>query len=155
MRPTTADLLGDESEPLTVDAATLAEVLGCTVRSVNRLAADGIIERDGPNGFDLRRAVRAYLSHRLAAKPGTADKARREKANADLMEAKAKALTGTLVPADVVAREWAGILRDVRAGMLALPFRVRARLPHLTISDTAVIDKEIRSVLLDLGREDA
>ena len=153
MRPSASDLLGEDSEPLTVDAATLAEVLGCTVRYVNRLAADSIIERDGPGRFDLRRAVRAYLSHRLGDKPGVADKARREKANADLMEAKAAAIRGELVNAEEVAREWAGILRDVRAGMLALPSRIRSRLPHLTQADAFEIDAEIRRALAALGGE--
>jgi phage terminase Nu1 subunit (DNA packaging protein) len=52
-----------------------------------------------------------------------------------------------LLPAKAVEAEWASILRDVRAGMLALPSRIQQRLPHLTGHDIAKIDREIRDAL--------
>ena len=56
-----------------------------------------------------------------------------------------------LLPAKAVEAEWAGILRDVRAGMLALPSRLQQRLPHLAAHDVATIDREIRDALASLG----
>jgi phage terminase Nu1 subunit (DNA packaging protein) len=52
-----------------------------------------------------------------------------------------------------VQAEWSDILRIVRAGMLAVPSRVAARLPHLSRSDVAEIDAEIRAALNELGGE--
>ena len=43
------------------------------------------------------------------------------------------------------------MLRMVRAGMLAVPSRCAARLPHLSAHDVAVIDAEVRAVLTDIG----
>jgi phage terminase Nu1 subunit (DNA packaging protein) len=43
------------------------------------------------------------------------------------------------------------VLRTVRAGMLAVPSRVAARLPHLTSQDLAEIDRELRSAIANLG----
>ena len=51
--------------------------------------------------------------------------------------------------AAAVEAEWSGVLRNVRAGMLAVPSR--ARLPHLTPHDIAEIDAEVRAVLTEIG----
>lgn len=72
-------------------------------------------------------------------------------AQADLAELKAARLRGELVEAGAVEAEWSGILRTVRAGMLAVPSRVAAQLPHLSRTDIAAIDAEIRAALTDLG----
>jgi phage terminase Nu1 subunit (DNA packaging protein) len=53
---------------------------------------------------------------------------------------------GRLVDAAAVEVEWSGVLRTVRAGMLAVPSRCGARLPHV-----AEIDAEIRAALTELG----
>ncbi len=58
-----------------------------------------------------------------------------------------------LVEAAAVEMEWSGILRTVRAGMLAVPSRVAARLPHLSKHDVAEIDQEIRAALSEIGSE--
>jgi phage terminase Nu1 subunit (DNA packaging protein) len=42
-------------------------------------------------------------------------------------------------------------LRTVRAGILAVPSRVAARLPHLSRTDIAEIDAEVRAALTELG----
>ncbi len=157
MRPSISDLLGLDSAPTPslVDAATVADFLGVTPRHVNRMATDGLIPREGPNLFDLRTAVRAFITHRLAEKPGTADRARRDRANADLMEAKAASVRAELVPVAEVERRWSAVTRDVRAAMLAVPARVRSRVPDLTPAAIALIDAEVRAALASMsGGED-
>lgn len=72
-------------------------------------------------------------------------------AQADLAELKAARMRGELVEAGAVEAEWSGILRTVRAAMLAVSSRVAARLPHLSRMDVAEIDAEIRAALTDLG----
>jgi phage terminase Nu1 subunit (DNA packaging protein) len=84
-----------------------------------------------------------------------AEKIRLAKEQADktaLANAKAR---GELLPAAEVEREWAAILRDVRAAMLALPSRLQQKLPHLSAHDVAMIDREIRDVLAELGNSAA
>lgn len=156
MRPSTADLLGLETAapPVLADAATLADYLGMTVRSVNRLASDGIIPRAHLGRFDLRQSVRAFIAHRLADKPGASDRARREKAEADTAELKAAQLGAKLLDAGEVEREWSNTLRDLRAAILALPGRVGARLPHLSKGDLAALDGELREALAAMGGAD-
>jgi phage terminase Nu1 subunit (DNA packaging protein) len=48
-------------------------------------------------------------------------------------------------------RKWSGILRKVRAAILAVPSRVAARLPHLSRADVAEIDAEVRAALTEMG----
>ncbi|WP_025036210.1 terminase small subunit [Bradyrhizobium sp. DOA9] len=78
-------------------------------------------------------------------------RARLAAAQADLNELKAAKLRGELVEAAAVEMEWAGVLRTVRAGMLAVPARVAARLPHLSKRDVAEIDAEIRAALAEIS----
>jgi phage terminase Nu1 subunit (DNA packaging protein) len=61
------------------------------------------------------------------AKP-TAERGRLAAAQADIAETKAAKLRGSLVEAAEVEAAWSGVLRTVRAGMLAVPSRVRATL---------------------------
>jgi phage terminase Nu1 subunit (DNA packaging protein) len=62
-------------------------------------------------------------------------------------------MRGELVEAKAVEAEWADVLRTVRAGMLAVPSRVAARLPHLSKHDVAEIDAEIRAALTETGQQ--
>ena len=48
-------------------------------------------------------------------------------------------------------REWAGILRDVRAALLSLPSRMQQRVGTLTVADVAALDREVRDALNQLG----
>ena len=58
-----------------------------------------------------------------------------------------------MLDADVVVAEWSAILRTVRNALLAVPARLRVRLPHLTAGDIRVIDEEIRNALAALGED--
>jgi phage terminase Nu1 subunit (DNA packaging protein) len=60
-------------------------------------------------------------------------------------------LRGELIEAKAVEVEWSSVLRTIRAGMLAVPSRFAARLPHLTKYDIAELDREIRQALLEIG----
>jgi hypothetical protein len=71
--------------------------------------------------------------------------------SAALAETTGKKLRGELVEASAVEAEWAGVLRTVRAGMLAVPSRVAQRLPHLNAHDISEIDLEVRDALYTIG----
>lgn len=61
---------------------------------------------------------------------------------------------GQSLDAQAVARDWADVMRRIKAGMLAVVSRIRQRLPHLTVHDVEVIDREIRDALTELANED-
>lgn len=150
MTRTAADLLGaDLIDPNALDAKTLAGVLGVVVRTVNKLATDGLIPRAENHTFDLGASVQAYLAFK--SRSNSADRERREKAEADLAEAKAAKVKGELVPAADAEATWTGICRDIRSGLLAVPSRVRARVPSLTSAEVSIMDSEIRLALTALG----
>jgi phage terminase Nu1 subunit (DNA packaging protein) len=69
-----------------------------------------------------------------------------------LAELKAAEKRRALLDAAEVEREWSGVLRTIRAGMLAVPSRIGARLPHLTAADVDEIDREVRAVLTELTK---
>jgi phage terminase Nu1 subunit (DNA packaging protein) len=81
----------------------------------------------------------------------TKQRGRLAAAQANLAEIKAAKMRGELVEAAAVETEWAGVLRTIRAGLLAVPSRVAARLPHLSKHDVAEIDQEIRAALGEIG----
>lgn len=60
-------------------------------------------------------------------------------------------MRGELLDAAEVERTWGGVLRTVRAAMLALPSRCAARLPHLTAADVVEIDAEVCAALVELA----
>ena len=78
---------------------------------------------------------------------------RKERALADLREDEVKKQREKLLDADAVAREWGDVLRRLRASVLAVTSRIRARLPHLTAHDAAVINEELRQALMALADE--
>jgi terminase small subunit / prophage DNA-packing protein len=85
----------------------------------------------------------------------TKERGRLAAAQADIAEPKAAKRRGTLVDAAEVEAAWGGVLRTIRASMLAVPSRVSQRLPHLTAHDLAEIDAEVRAALTEVGSDGA
>ena len=81
----------------------------------------------------------------------SAAKRRKESALADLRQLEAQQKRGQLVPAEAVVREWEGIVRSVRAGILAVPSRFRARCPEVSATAVAILAEELRSALVALA----
>jgi phage terminase Nu1 subunit (DNA packaging protein) len=81
----------------------------------------------------------------------TVERGRLAAAQANLAELKARKMAGELVEATEVEATWGGVLRTIRAGMLAVPSRVSQRLPHLSAHDVAEIDAEIRAALGEIA----
>ena len=149
--------------PETVTRETLAKVLGVSVRVITDLAARGIVVKAGRGLYAFQDSIVAYCAHLrdMAAGRGSGDAALNltaERAKLASIQAEEKALKvaktkGELVEAEAVAREWMAMLQKVRAGVLAVPPRIEARLKHLSPGDMAEIDREIRSALEELGRD--
>lgn len=149
------------TEFVSVDA--LADWLGIHKRTVSDLVARGVVVREKRGQYQLQESVRRYCEHmrEMAAGRGgeqgvldlTAERARLAKEQADGQSIKNELARGTLVEAEAVKREWAGILRTLRSSMLAIPSRVRQTAAHLTATDIASIDREIRDTLKALAND--
>lgn len=79
-------------------------------------------------------------------RPVEAHRVRLATAQAQLAEIRGAKLRGELVPAADVEAEWASVLADLRAALLAIPSRVGAKLA-LSRETVAAIDSEIRASL--------
>jgi terminase small subunit / prophage DNA-packing protein len=135
----------------------LAGLCGLSSTAVTTLARRGIMIRAGKGKFQLEASVRNYCTHlreqavgRKAGDTPAKERQRLAKAMADSVELKNAVRRGTLVDGEAVVREWEGICRTVRAGMLRVPKRAAVRLPHLTPRDVLALDEEVRAALTEL-----
>jgi phage terminase Nu1 subunit (DNA packaging protein) len=83
----------------------------------------------------------------------TEQRARLASAQADLAELKAAEKRGELLAAAEVTAAWSAVLRSVRSGLLAVPSRIGARLPHLDAIGIAAIEREIRDALTEIAAD--
>ncbi|MGY6662211.1 MAG: hypothetical protein ACXIVO_07800 [Glycocaulis sp.] len=158
--PLILDLIGEPpAAPDAIDSiseAELADLFGITARQLRNLAYDGVIRKAGRGRFEFRASVRGYTeSLRAKCARGRskddpehkAERVRLARAQAEKVELQNAKARSELVSADEVTHAWAAILRDVRAGMLAVPSRIGTRLPALTGHDISEIEAEIRAAL--------
>ena len=85
----------------------------------------------------MHESVRRYCGHlreQAAARSGsttlTEERVRVAREQADKLAMQNAIARGEMVPSRTVRTEWTSILRDVRAGLLAVPSRCGAALPH-------------------------
>ena len=140
--------------PETASTASIADLLGITPRSVTQLANKGVLRSLGRGCWPVRESVQNYTAHlreQAAGRSGSAtltdERTRLAREQADKVAMANAVARGEMIPARQVQTEWAGILRDVRAAMLAVASRCGSTLSHLTVRDVATIDAEIRSAL--------
>ncbi|MFO1127829.1 MAG: hypothetical protein U1E66_05250 [Rhodospirillales bacterium] len=145
----------------TITTAALAQLLGISDRAVRQHVAAGTLVQVGRGRFDRDASIGTYCEHLRAMAAGrggadgvktlSAERARLAKEQADQYAIKNAALRGELVSAADVERKWTDACRCIRSAMLAIPSRVRQQLPHLTRTDAALIDDEIRRALTELA----
>jgi phage terminase Nu1 subunit (DNA packaging protein) len=140
-----------------VKVEEIARWFGVSDAAVRQLARRGIVVKAARGEYDLEESVRSYSTHlrQLAHGHKMTDTAPKERARlaaaqADAIELKNARARGALVDSEAVAKEWEGICRTIRAGMLRVPKRAAARLPHLSAQDVRAIDGEVRTVLTEL-----
>lgn len=156
-----SDLSGGIPPELTESG--LAGLLGVGGSRIRTLARDGILVRSGKGRFDTRKSLSGYLENlrvhaARAGRPGDepTDPHKRERTRlareqADATALKNAQLRGELVPVAETLRAWQIVLRDVRAGMLAVPSRYAASQPHLTAHDIEALTAEIKHALEGLA----
>lgn len=147
-----------------IGGSDLCELLALSSGALAGLKQRGIAVHLGHDAYDLAATVTNYVTHLRGIASGrggeehtlnlTAERARLAREQADAVALKNATLRGELVPADDVLRTWSDVLRSVRAGVLAVPSRLRASLPHLTAADVAALDAELRATLEGLAHGD-
>lgn len=155
-------------DPKTLRKSAFARLLGITAGRVSQMITAGLpVEPDGR--IDVARGrlwiqQNINLNQSLAQKPegfdiasvhpptaAAIERARLVKEQADAVALKNQIARRDLVKASEIEREWTAILRRVRAGILAVPTRLRQTSPHLTARDIAALDRELRAVLEELA----
>ena len=140
-----------------VTTADLAAFLGISARAVAGLGQRGITVKAGPGRWRLQESVARYcddLRRQAKGKGGegaAVERGRLASAQADLVALRVAKQRGELLDAKAVEAEWTDVLRTVRSGLLAVPSRVGARLPHLSPSEVAEVDREVRAALAELA----
>jgi phage terminase Nu1 subunit (DNA packaging protein) len=141
----------------TVSTTELADYLGLSSKAVAGYATSGVVKRVSPGRFLLRDSVRGYCAHQRAmaagrSTPASIENVRLKKEQADAIALKNAITRGEYLLAADVRNEWASIIRNARATILAITARLCARLPHLTTHDVSEIDLEVREALTSMGQ---
>ena len=147
-----------------ISGRELAAMLGVSQRTVTSLANDGIVLKAEQGRYDMVQSVKLYCAHLRNTASGRGGKenvealsderARLAKEQADGHALKNAQMRGELVAVADVDMTWGTMVRDLRAGVLAIASRVASRLNHLSKDDVLVIDDEIRDALKILGNDD-
>lgn len=162
--PGTADFPKGEPLPNTCSGEVLADLFGITERTLRDLADDGKAVKVGRGLYDRDASIRLYVVHLRNVASGrggddhvanlTAERARLAKEQADSWAKRNAVAAGDLIPAAEVGPRWQAILAGVRSRMLAVPSRLRHRCPHLTATDVAALDRELRDALTEAADAD-
>lgn len=79
---------------------------------------------------------------------------RSEFERANLLELERKQKEALLLPAEQVAKVWANSVSIAKTKLLAVPSRLRQRIPHLTLEEVAITEDLIREALEELAAND-
>lgn len=165
------DLLGGENsppealpalpatQPYELDERGMAALFSLSLSQVRTKAREGVFVRSGRGRYDVEKSVQLYVvrlreSASRAGRPATdandelkQERTRLAREQADATALKNAQLRSELVPVAETLRAWQVVLRDVRAGMLAVPSRYAASQPHLTAHDIEALTAEIKHAL--------
>jgi phage terminase Nu1 subunit (DNA packaging protein) len=87
--------------------------------------------------------------------PYTESQKRKAYEQANLLELERKQKEGLLLPAEQVQKVWANSVAIVKTKLLAVPSRLRQRIPHLTLEEIAIAEELIRESLEELSEGQA
>lgn len=139
----------------TLSQAELASLWGISTRTIQRSPDCETLRHGTGQGcyyvWDECRDRKPGSKAPFVASEDGSDKARKERAEADLMEMKRDALAGTLLEAEDVRRTWGESLANMRAKLLSLPAKAAVQ-----IEDGATLAERedvIRSVVYEALEE--
>jgi hypothetical protein len=158
---------------VSVSLRAFARARGVTLSSVQRAIAAGRLTKQSvgqdakgrPVITDPELATQEWEAHtrpRVDSRKGNglgeptrlATATLRERnARAEIFELDAAKRKGVLVPRAEFELAWSAHVVAARTKLLGIPSRAKQLLPHLTVSDLAVLDRLIREALEELGGE--
>jgi hypothetical protein len=130
-------------------AKALGQLLGVTPRHVNRLADEGVLERDG-NAFDLEASVRRYCDHLRKDEETKRERRALLRAQTDATRARAQRHGGEQFTRDEVLRALQGPIGDLWNIRAAASWH-RERLQAAERLDAGAIDIECRRLYAELS----
>lgn len=154
-----------EGFPATVSADQMGAIIGLSARNVQGAAARGIIIRSKAERgrYDLAASLRAYTHHlreMAAGRAGGTDGKTLAASRASLTDLQAEEAKlrlararGEVISVDEARDGWSNIARLVKAGVLALPSKMRFAIPHLTAHDGETMRTIARESLEDIARD--
>ena len=119
-----------------------------------------VVEEVAPVKRQLRKAL--VVDEPPAAVPGTwvrdeelpeynESRKRSEFERANLLELERKQKEGLLLPAEQVQKVWANSVAIAKTKLLAVPSRLRQRIPHLSLEEIAIAEELIRESLEEIA----
>jgi phage terminase Nu1 subunit (DNA packaging protein) len=134
----------------------LCDWLGISLKSFESLATARVPVQVARGRYLLKASIQAI--HKRALQAAAGREGGTVKARTSLLESQARLarlkearLRGDLVDRREVIEQGSAIIRDSKAKVLAVPSRVAALLPHLTMADVSIIDAELRAALQELS----
>lgn len=147
----------------TIPVSQLAKLLMISERRIQQLVLEGVIPKTEHGRYELAPAVQGYIKYlqNRATMAGADDggartfregRGRKLDAEAQLAELKVQQMMGQLIDADEVVRAWQEILKQVKAGVMAVPQRMGSLFGHLTRLELNALDRELRDALAVLAK---
>lgn len=158
---------------LTVNIGDLAAVLGVNIRTVQRLAQEGVVEaRPDPQDkrrkvYDLTQAVPAYLAHQIEKSAGRERAARMQaleeeklaaevglkSSQRDLHQLKTEIASGRYLPVEQVQLDYEQFFVVLKKFLMAIPARVGAQIaPYMDAVAARGLEKDLADEMGELLR---
>ena len=146
-----------------VDAPALARICRLNVRTIHKLAEQGIIVRVSPGRFDQWSSIGNLLEHyreQASGRIGRDKNVDAVRANCELKnsqrrlnELRIAKMEGSLISIPEVDAAWTEIALSIRQLFMSLPARARFDLPYLTGQDQEALDTLVRQMLTEVATE--
>ncbi len=151
----------DEPGAPTYPVGAISSLLMLSDRRVQQLTKEGVIPKAERGRYELRPAVQGYIrylqerTHGHSSSPADyhVEKARLVRAQADRAEVELNELNGSLVSCADVEEQWADLLANMKARLLALPAKLAPLLVQETevSGHTAVVSEGVDEVLREFS----
>jgi phage terminase Nu1 subunit (DNA packaging protein) len=151
----------NDGDDVVVDAPALARICRLDVRTILKLADQGIVVRVARGRFAQWKSVGNLIEHYRSRAAGRESSDRRVdivRANAALRhsqrrlnEIKIEQLEGRLISLPEVEAAWIELAISSRNLFMSLPARARFNLPHLTAEDQDCLDRLVREMLTEVA----
>ena len=140
--------------------ADLSRIFGVSGRTVRDLDQREILKHDAA-GIRTLDSIHAYLEHLRKAAAGRTsgeqslaeERAKETQVKREIGEMKLMQLRGEMLTLSEVSASWSSFASAVKAAVLSIPSKARAKIPHLTAHDAESLKQMCRDILIDLSEE--